>query len=419
MSQEQKSSSDFRVLIAGGGIAGLTLANALQLAGIDYLLFERRNTITPQFGASIGIQANGARIMDQIGCYDDIYAMAEPIRHYANHRADGSYVESLDSPQLLEKRMGYDTIFLDRQNILEVLSAHLDKSKVLLEKDISLVEHFCDKVVIHCTDGSHYKGSILAGADGVNSKVRREMWRIAKKEEPGCIPSADTEAMTSEYKCLFGISSPMHNMPLGSIDVTQTRDTSTFCATAKDHKIYFFIFNRLPKVYKGDEIPKFTRKDADHFAATIGHLNIMPNGAITFADIWKNRTSYALVAIEEAEYKKWTWGRIACLGDSIHKMTPNAGYGANAAIESAAALANAIQAMKNKSEEERSTYEQVTECLKGYQKVREKRTSEVMKLANKITRIQAVKTFGDYLFGHHIGPNLGDAGIDMHSALVS
>ena len=47
--------SNFRVIIAGAGISGLTLANALQRTGIDFILLEGRNEIAPQVGASIGM----------------------------------------------------------------------------------------------------------------------------------------------------------------------------------------------------------------------------------------------------------------------------------------------------------------------------------------------------------------------------
>jgi 2-polyprenyl-6-methoxyphenol hydroxylase-like FAD-dependent oxidoreductase len=56
----------FRVIIGGGGIAGLTLANALEKANIDYILLEGRDTVAPQVGASIGIHPNGTRILDQL-----------------------------------------------------------------------------------------------------------------------------------------------------------------------------------------------------------------------------------------------------------------------------------------------------------------------------------------------------------------
>lgn len=414
-----RNSNDFRVIISGGGIAGLTLANALQLGGIDFLLLERRNTIAPQVGASIGILPNGSRILDQIGCCDEILELVEPLQYMANHREDGSYIEINDGPQLGMRRMGYDMMFLDRQDVLRVLARHIDPNKILLEKNVESIEHTQDKVIVKCTDGTEYAGDILAGADGVNSQTRKEMWRLAKEQDPATIPAADAEAMSSEYKCMFGISSRTKNMPLGWVDVTYTKDTSTFCITGKDHKVYWFIFQKFPKVYKGNEIPKYTREDADKFGKEISHYNIQPKGEIIFGDIWANRMSYTLVALEEAEYKKWTWGRIACLGDSIHKMTPNAGHGGNAAIESAAALANSIKAMLDKAHGRHPTYEEVTSCLGGYQKVREKRTSEIMKVANKLTRIQALKTFGDYLFAYWIGPALGDALLEMHCDMVS
>ncbi|KAL2190303.1 hypothetical protein L209DRAFT_169644 [Thermothelomyces heterothallicus CBS 203.75] len=52
----------FRIVIVGGGVAGLTLANALEQAGVDYVLLERRDEVAPQVGASIGVFPNGARV---------------------------------------------------------------------------------------------------------------------------------------------------------------------------------------------------------------------------------------------------------------------------------------------------------------------------------------------------------------------
>ena len=67
------SKSTFRIIIAGGGVAGLTLANALERANIDYLLLEAGDQIAPLAGASIAVQPNGSRILDQIGALDDVY----------------------------------------------------------------------------------------------------------------------------------------------------------------------------------------------------------------------------------------------------------------------------------------------------------------------------------------------------------
>jgi 2-polyprenyl-6-methoxyphenol hydroxylase-like FAD-dependent oxidoreductase len=45
----------YKVVIVGGGIAGLTLANALQKAKINYVLLESKPIIDPDLGASIGV----------------------------------------------------------------------------------------------------------------------------------------------------------------------------------------------------------------------------------------------------------------------------------------------------------------------------------------------------------------------------
>lgn len=93
----------FRVIIAGGGIAGLTLANSLSQAHIDYVLLEARDEIAPQVGASIGIFAQGARILDQLGAYDNIVKLIHPI-NYLTQWHDGQAINRTDTPQLMEAR---------------------------------------------------------------------------------------------------------------------------------------------------------------------------------------------------------------------------------------------------------------------------------------------------------------------------
>lgn len=60
----------FHVLIVGGSVAGLTLANILERYGIEYTLIEKHAVIAPNLGASIAILPHGLRILDQLGCYD-------------------------------------------------------------------------------------------------------------------------------------------------------------------------------------------------------------------------------------------------------------------------------------------------------------------------------------------------------------
>lgn len=70
---------DFRVVIGGGSITGLALANMLQLYDIDYVVLEGYSNIAPQVGASIGMLPHGNRILDQLGLYQKILELCPPL----------------------------------------------------------------------------------------------------------------------------------------------------------------------------------------------------------------------------------------------------------------------------------------------------------------------------------------------------
>lgn len=69
----------FKVLIIGGGIAGLSLAIMLEAYGFDYEILEKHNTVAPRLGAGVGITPNGARILDQIGVWNSLCEVGSPI----------------------------------------------------------------------------------------------------------------------------------------------------------------------------------------------------------------------------------------------------------------------------------------------------------------------------------------------------
>jgi 2-polyprenyl-6-methoxyphenol hydroxylase-like FAD-dependent oxidoreductase len=86
---------------------------------------------------------------------------------------------------LTTRRTGYDFEFGERTKYLDIFYDNIkNKSKVLLEKNITSVEQSDSGVTVMCDDGTSYQGDILAGADGVRSKVREEMWRLASSRVP-------------------------------------------------------------------------------------------------------------------------------------------------------------------------------------------------------------------------------------------
>ena len=61
----------FKVIIAGGGIAGLSLGVMLERAGIDFLILEAREDVQP-LGGVISVQPSVMKVMEQLGLLDDL-----------------------------------------------------------------------------------------------------------------------------------------------------------------------------------------------------------------------------------------------------------------------------------------------------------------------------------------------------------
>lgn len=86
----------FTVIIAGGSIAGLTLAIVLERYGIDYILLEKYGALAPQLGASIGIMPKCARILDQLGVHEKVQAFSGHIDKVTTSGPDGIKIGSQD-----------------------------------------------------------------------------------------------------------------------------------------------------------------------------------------------------------------------------------------------------------------------------------------------------------------------------------
>ena len=93
-----------KVIIAGGGVAGLSLALMLEKYGIDFLLLEAYSDILPKAGGGLCMLPNGLRILDQLGCYEDMVKRGkQPVKSVDFRNAKG---ESLVSTPEFEKKCG-------------------------------------------------------------------------------------------------------------------------------------------------------------------------------------------------------------------------------------------------------------------------------------------------------------------------
>ncbi|KAI8316385.1 hypothetical protein K4K61_007289 [Colletotrichum sp. SAR11_59] len=325
-----------KIIIVGGSVAGLSLANMLEKFDIDYTILEAYSQIAPQVGASIGLLPNGLRILDQLGCYERLREAAGNYYHRVVFRdAKGKPISSNPGPTISERME-------KQQMLLQILYDNLkQKDKVLTNKRVVHVETSSTGVVVRTEDGSTYTGDILVGGDGVHSKVRQEMWRIASVSDPTAFPPEERSIVQSSMKCIFGISKQPANFPPGA-----TQQSSFFrghlylVISAPGGRVYWFLFHELEGTKHGKDIPKFS-KDDELLLAT-QHRDDHITEDMTFGDLYDNRIKSTLVPLEEHVFRRWHFQRILIIGDAATKVHPIAAQGGNGAIEAAANLVNAL-----------------------------------------------------------------------------
>lgn len=87
----------YEVIIAGGGIAGVTLALMFEKLGISYFLLEGRDTLESDRGAGIGLQPNGLRVLDQLGLVEDIEEATIPLEKWFSYDSEGNLMNDSDA----------------------------------------------------------------------------------------------------------------------------------------------------------------------------------------------------------------------------------------------------------------------------------------------------------------------------------
>ncbi|KAH4112908.1 hypothetical protein HBI64_155590 [Parastagonospora nodorum] len=289
----------------------------------------------------------------------------------------------------------YPFTFLEREKLLRYLYENLkNKSKIRLGNRITNVDHNSEEVIVLCENGTAVSGDILVGCDGVNSTVRQALWRFATSQDPTAFDIKEKTMLMAEYQCLFGISEASDILKGGEVHINYDQGSSFLTICGKD-KVFWFVFKKLDKVYTVPNIPRYTKHDAEVYASSFEDAPICDG--LEFEELWRTRKTFTLVATEEAQMRRWTWGRIACAGDCVHKMTPNMGAGGNAAVESAAAIANEIKKMVDASEKGKPSFDAIKYHLSKYQSSREQRTTAIVNASNDLTRTQALTTWKDRL----------------------
>src|SRR5581483_3597444 len=113
----------YRVLIAGGGIGGLTAASCLMRAGHEVEIYEQAPALT-EVGAGIQISANAQHVLRHLGLGDAIVAAGVKPGAYVFRLHDtGEVIQRFSLADEHERLHGAPYTQLHRADLLDLLAA--------------------------------------------------------------------------------------------------------------------------------------------------------------------------------------------------------------------------------------------------------------------------------------------------------
>lgn len=89
--------------------------------------------------------------------------------------------------------LGYDVLVFPRPEIYDLLLSRVPKERILLGKKVLSILQNKEGAMIRCSDGTHYHGDIIVGADGAYSAVRQSLYRQLTDENK--LPACDAQQM--------------------------------------------------------------------------------------------------------------------------------------------------------------------------------------------------------------------------------
>ncbi|KAF4546159.1 FAD binding domain containing protein [Lasiodiplodia theobromae] len=401
------ASTSFKVIIAGGSLVGLALALCFERAGIEYELFEK-GELAPQLGASIGWHPHGVRILEQLGLRDDIEKIAVPLVDRLIFDENGRCIEKSKALWTISQSMGHPMLFIERCEMLSILSSHIKKKdRIHTHCSIQSYQETEKGVSVTTNDGQVVHGSILVGADGIHSHVRGLMADVISKTDPVLAKELRT-GFVAQYKCVFGVSRNGSNTPIMPDATTNTvyyDYYSILTATGVPGLIFWFLFIKLPAPVRAPDCPRYSQGDMETTIEEFGDKTIGPT--YTVRDLWDLRVKASMAPLEEGMLKKWSHGRVVLVGDSINKVTINAGLGGNTAYEGIVCFTNGLVELLARSPT--PSLSELTAVFQEFEETHRQRADTVTWLSGLITRYESQDTWYLKLVSRWLSPWLSDA----------
>lgn len=327
------------VLIAGGGVGGLTLALMLRERGIACTVFEAASEVKP-LGVGINTLPHAIRELAGLGLLPALDAVAVRTRELR-------YLNRFGQEIWVEKRgtwAGHDVpqFSIHRGHLHQVLWAaareRLGETALVTGARLSAFAETADGVRLDFADGRSATGDLLVGADGIHSVVRAalhptdggirwngiQMWR-------GAIDWPEFEGGDT------------------MIVAGDMREKLVLYPVAAGSRPGMRLTNWVVCAQIGDATkPPPRREDWSRPGRLEDVLPHVARFRIPFLDV----EALVRATPEFWEYPMcdrdplpfWTRGRVTLLGDAAHPMYPVGSNGASQAVLDARCLADAIAA---------------------------------------------------------------------------
>ncbi|WP_343330652.1 FAD-dependent monooxygenase [Polaribacter staleyi] len=314
--------------IIGAGIGGLTTALAFEKAGIEYKIFEKAPSLN-EVGAGIWLAPNALQVLDSLGVLEEVIANGNSIDRITIGKQDLSPIS--DSLQgFIKDKFGFTTIAIHRAALQKILFSKIPKEKLFLNKGFKFFKELESEIIeVFFDDNSKIKTNFLIAADGINSKVRNQLFPESTKRYSGqtCWRGITDLTLKEDFlhrgfelwgdKIRFGISK-----------------------VSKD-KVYWFAV-ALSKENGKDDVDLVKEKLLKMFADF--------NPLITDLIEATNVNQIIRNDIHDLKpLKKWHKNNICLIGDAGHATTPNMGQGGAQAIEDAFYLSKLIATHKDEN----------------------------------------------------------------------
>ncbi|MEV4122118.1 FAD-dependent monooxygenase [Micromonospora sp. NPDC049645] len=362
--------SNVRVLIVGGGVAGLATVAALRGWGATVDVVERA-TGPSDSGTGIYLTGNATRMLDVLGLREPVADVAVEITRQRSANQRGRRLFDIDVAALWQG-VG-PCVSLPRAQLHRALLTGVGDTPIRWgRKPILLVEEG-DRVAVEFDDATTERYDLVLGADGVNSTVRRLVF--------------DGQAVRDLGQYAYRWIAPrLDDKPVWSVQLGRGRQFLTIPVGADQTYCYY------------NDGPVADRPGwRDDVAATFTE----PVATMLKALDYDDSTLHA-GPNQEVVLDSWSRGRVLLIGDAAHATSPNMAQGAAMALEDAVVLASSLAAADS-----------VAEALRGFEARRRPRTDWVLSQTHRrdkatglppVLRDTVLRRLGEQMFRSNYGP---------------